>query len=57
MWVAGWQVLAAKQVHMIHDKEEGGTHKPETGERCWGKQQRIAGVTMEVRSSPSQASA
>ena len=55
--MAGWQVLAAKQVHMIHDKEEGGTHKPETGERCWGKQQRIAGVTMEVRSSPSQASA
>ena len=48
--MAGWQVLAAKQVHMTHDRidTEGGTHKPETGERCWGKQQGITGRVMEV---------
>ena len=45
MWTAGWQVMAAKQVQMTHDKEEGGTHKPETAERCWGKQQ---GITLKV---------
>ena len=42
MWVGGWQVLTAKVVHMKHDKEEGGTHKPETAERCRVKQQKIA---------------
>ena len=42
MWTVGWQVLAAKQVHMTHDKEEGGTHRPETAERCRVKQQEIA---------------
>jgi hypothetical protein len=48
MWVAGWQVLATKQVIMGHDKEDGGTHKPETQERCWGKQQGITGSVMQV---------
>mmetsp|Transcript_27600 Transcript_27600/g.60380 ORF Transcript_27600/g.60380 Transcript_27600/m.60380 type:complete len:448 (+) Transcript_27600:355-1698(+) len=48
MWVAGWQVLATKQVHMQHDHETGGTHRPETAERCWGKQQGIAGSVMQT---------
>ncbi len=51
MWVAGWQVLATKQVRMGHTKEPGGTHKPETQERCWGKQQGIALGVMQVRHS------
>ena len=48
MWVAGWQVLAAKQVQMEHDKEVGGTHKPETKELCWGKQLFIAREVTKV---------
>ncbi|GAX78604.1 hypothetical protein CEUSTIGMA_g6043.t1 [Chlamydomonas eustigma] len=51
MWVAGWQVMAAKQVIMGHDQEAGGTHKPETAERCWGKQQGITGKVMETHIS------
>jgi len=49
MWVAGWQVLAAKQVQMKPDGLQGGTHKPETAERCWGKQAHITGNVMGVR--------
>jgi len=41
--------MAAKQVQMKQDGEPGGTHKPETGERCWGKQQRITASVMGVR--------
>ncbi len=52
MWIAGWQVMATKQVHMTHDKEEGGTHKPETAERCWGKQQSITSKVIEVSAWP-----
>lgn len=48
MWVAGWQVTATKQTPMEHDHQEGGTHRPQTVERCWGKQQGIAGQVMAV---------
>ena len=48
MWVSGWQVTATKQTAMEHDAYEGGTHRPETAERCWGKQQGIAGQVMSV---------
>ena len=48
MWVAGWQVLAAKQVQMTHDQEVGGTHKPKTKELCWGKQLFIAREVTKV---------
>lgn len=33
---------------MEHDHQEGGTHRPQTVERCWGKQQGIAGQVMAV---------
>ena len=48
MWVAGWHVMTTTQVVMTHDGQPGGTHKPETQDRCWGKQSSITGAVLKT---------
>jgi len=33
---------------MTHDGQPGGTHKPETQDRCWGKQSSITGAVLKT---------
>eukprot|EP00198_Chlamydomonas_reinhardtii_P007599 XP_001696936.1 predicted protein [Chlamydomonas reinhardtii] len=44
MWVAGWHVAFMPLVYKSRatPNETSGTHKPETGVRCWGRQQNVA---------------
>ncbi|KAG2453622.1 hypothetical protein HYH02_001837 [Chlamydomonas schloesseri] len=44
MWVAGWQAAFMPLVGKSRatPNETSGTHKPETGVRCWGRQQNVA---------------
>ncbi|KAG2439193.1 hypothetical protein HXX76_004556 [Chlamydomonas incerta] len=44
MWVAGWHVAYMPLVSKSRatPNETSGTHKPETGVRCWGRQQNVA---------------
>ena len=52
MWVAGWHVMSTQQVVMTHDGQPGGTHKPETQDRCWGKQSFITGSVLKTHMTP-----
>ncbi|KAG2499050.1 hypothetical protein HYH03_003235 [Edaphochlamys debaryana] len=51
LWTAGWQVGYMHVAGKVADPkaEPGGTHKPETGARCWGRQAHVGGNTYSAR--------
>jgi len=42
LWLAGYQVMYMPRPPKEQDTHTSGTHKPETADRCWGKQGRLA---------------
>eukprot|EP00195_Chlamydomonas_chlamydogama_P003492 CAMPEP_0202918748 /NCGR_PEP_ID=MMETSP1392-20130828/74185_1 /ASSEMBLY_ACC=CAM_ASM_000868 /TAXON_ID=225041 /ORGANISM="Chlamydomonas chlamydogama, Strain SAG 11-48b" /LENGTH=459 /DNA_ID=CAMNT_0049611895 /DNA_START=143 /DNA_END=1519 /DNA_ORIENTATION=- len=52
MWIDGWQAMFMQLDGKEHDdKAESGTHKPETGDRCWGRQMAVASSLFHMRYS------
>ncbi|GLC37752.1 hypothetical protein PLESTB_001473200 [Pleodorina starrii] len=50
-WTAGWHVAYMPLVRKAagDPSEPGGTHKPETGVRCWGRQQNLGSTVYMAR--------
>ncbi|GAX76660.1 hypothetical protein CEUSTIGMA_g4106.t1 [Chlamydomonas eustigma] len=50
MWLSGWQVMYMDVDGLqVDSTSSGGTHKPETGDRCWLRQAKSAGTLFNSR--------